>query len=159
MGERPLLLVDIDGVLNVYGVDACPEGFVEYDIFAEDDEPTRLSMEHARWLRELSTSFDLVWASAWGFEAHERLGPILQLDRFPFVPMPAIPFPPREKVPAIAEYVCERAVAWVDDVSMPEAISWAESRAAPTLLVFTDHTRGLERSHVDELLRWADELP
>ena len=100
-----MLLVDIDGVLNVYGVESCPEGFTEYRLLPEDEEPTRLAISHGRWLPELSEAFDVVWALAWGFQAHELLGPILDVDEFPFVPMPAIPFPPQEKVPAIASYV------------------------------------------------------
>src|SRR5205814_8454453 len=101
---RPLLLIDIDGVLNPWGLDACPEGFCEYTLFPEDDEPVRLSATHGLWIAELASRFDLVWASAWGFQAHELLGAILGIDEFPFVPMPPIPFPPDEKVPAIGTY-------------------------------------------------------
>lgn len=123
-----MLLVDIDGVLNVYGVESCPKGFTEYHLFPEDEEPTRLALVHGPWLRELSEAFDVVWASAWGFQAHEYLGPILDLDEFPFVPMPAIPFPPHQKVPAIASHVGNRPAAWVDDVVVPEAVAWARAR-------------------------------
>lgn len=153
-----MLLVDIDGVLNVYGVDSCPDGFTEYDLFPEDDEPTRLAPVHGRWLRELSDVFDLVWASGWGFQAHAHLGPILDLDEFPFVPMPAIPFAPREKVPAIASYVGTRPAAWIDDVIVPEAVAWARAREVPTILIEVDHREGLQRTHVDQLLTWATAL-
>jgi len=39
--RRPLRFVDIDGVLNPYG-GACPDGFVERDLFPDDDEPVRV---------------------------------------------------------------------------------------------------------------------
>jgi len=155
---RPILLVDIDGVLNVYGVEVAPEGYQDYDIFPEDDEPVRLSLVHGEWLRELSAVFDLVWGSAWGIVAHRHLGPILQLDPFPYVPMPPIPFPPADKVPAIDAYLGDRPAAWIDDLLGPEAIAWAESRTAPTLLVETDPTIGLLREHVDRLTAWAADL-
>src|SRR2546421_13053011 len=100
--QRPLLLIDIDGVLNVYGVSSCPDGYAEHLLFPEDDEPTRLAAAHGPWLRELAVEFDLVWASGWGFEAHARLGPILGVDESPFVPMPAIPVDPRYKILAAA---------------------------------------------------------
>jgi len=155
---QPLLLIDVDGVLNPWGVDECPAGFVEYALFPEDDEPVRLAAVHGEWLAELTAAFDLVWASAWGFQAHELLGPILGLDEFPFVPMPPIPFPPDEKVPAIAAYVGDRATAWIDDSLGDVARQWAAGRAAPTLLVHVDHAVGLARQHVDDLVTWARNL-
>jgi hypothetical protein len=44
---RPFLLVDIDGVLSVYGVEACPEGYEELQLFADDPEPSLLC--RAQW--------------------------------------------------------------------------------------------------------------
>lgn len=73
-GQRPVLLVDVDGVLNVYGVvEVCPEGYAEFDLFLDDDEPVRLSLAHGDWLRELGEHFDLVWASGWGRDAQRVL--------------------------------------------------------------------------------------
>jgi hypothetical protein len=153
-----VLLVDIDGVLNVYGVEECPAGYSEVELFAGDDEPARLCALHGEWLRELGEQFDLAWASAWGADAHRLLGPILGVDEFPFVPMPAIPFPPTDKVPAIESFVGERSAAWLDDVVTPEARRWAHDRQAPTKLIEVDHRTGLERRHVDDLLAWSEQL-
>jgi len=153
-----VLLIDIDGVLNVYGVEGCPEGYSEFELFADDDEPARLCVLHGEWLGELSSQFDLVWASARGFDAHRVLGPILGLEEFPFVPMPVTPFPPAGKVPAIATFVDERSTAWLDDVVTPEAGGWARERPAPTLLIEVDHRNGLERRHVDEPMTWRSQL-
>lgn len=153
-----LLLVDIDGVLNVYGVEKCPEGYAELVLVPDDDEPARLCVRHGEWLHELSEHFDLAWASAWGFDAHRVLGPILGLPEFPFVPMPAIPFPPEGKVPAIAAFVGERPATWLDDVVTPEARAWARERPAPTLLIEVDHRNGLQRHHVEELMTWRPQL-
>jgi hypothetical protein len=154
--ERPVLLIDIDGVLNVFGVAGCPEGYSEFELFADDDEPARLCVLHGEWLRELSSQFDLAWASGWGFDAHRVLGPILGLEEFLFVPMPVIPFPPAGKVPAIAAFVGERSTAWLDDVVTPEARAGACERPAPTLLI--EVRNGLERRHVDELMTWRAQL-
>lgn len=81
--QRPVLLVDIDGVLNVFGVENCPAGYSEFELFPEDDEPARLCAIHGEWLGELGEQFDLTWASAWGFDAHRLLGPILGMSEFP----------------------------------------------------------------------------
>jgi hypothetical protein len=153
--SRPILLIDIDGVLNVYGGDRCPEGYVEVELFPADAEPARLCLLHGDWLRELGEHFELAWASAWGVDANEVLGPILGLDPFPFVPMPDIPFSPAAKVPAIERFVGERPAAWVDDVVTAEARAWAGARQAATMLVEVDHRTGLERRHVDSLVAWS----
>lgn len=118
----------------------------------------RLNAIHGVCLQELASVFDLAWASAWGFQGHEKLKDILTVEEFPYVPMPPIPFPPSEKVPAVDAYAGERAVAWIDDVITPEATSWAKSRKVPTLLLPTDHRLGLERGHVDQLVEWAPSL-
>ena len=70
--------------------------------------------------------------------------------------MPGIPFSAKDKVPAIDTFVEDRAVAWLDDLMAPEAYVWAESRPEPTLLVEVDHTTGMTRTHVEQLLAWLD---
>jgi len=119
---------------------------------------------HGEWLTELAAEFDLAWASGWGLQANDLVAPILGVDVLPFVPMPQpfvpmpqIPFPPHEKVPAIDASVGSRPAAWID-VVVPEARAWTSNRRAPTKLVNTDHTRGLQRNHVDDLLAWAGTL-
>lgn len=46
--------------------------------------------------------------------------------------VPATPFPPEVEVTAVAAFVGERPAAWLDDVMVPEAHAWAQSRIAPT---------------------------
>lgn len=155
---RPLLLVDIDGVLNPYAAMECPDGYGEYQLFPNDPYLHRLCALHGQWLRELTDAFEVVWASAWGCVAHEKLGSILGVEEFPFVPMPPIPFPPAEKVPAIGTYALGRGLAWLDDAIGPEARAWAAGRGEPTLLVCIDPAVGLQRADVDHLLAWSRDL-
>jgi hypothetical protein len=156
--KRPVLLMDIDGVLNPYAASTCPTGYSEYQLFPDDPEPHRLCVQHGAWLAELSNTFDIAWASAWGCMAHELLGPILGIERFPFVPMPPIPFPPAEKVPVIDSYVGARPAAWLDDLIGDEGHAWATSRTHPTLLLAVDPALGWTRNEVEQLLTWAHSL-
>lgn len=154
----PLLLVDVDGVLNPWGHRSLPPGFREHRLFPDEDEPVHLNTEHGNWMRELADSFDLVWATSWGDDANRLLAPLLGMDELPYVPMPATPFPAEAKVPVIAAYVGRRPAAWLDDVIVREAYVWAEARGAPTLLIEVDHTTGMTRNNVERLLAWSTAL-
>lgn len=71
----PLLLLDVDGVLNPYAAPACPPGYTEHGFFA-GEEPIRVCAAHGPRLQELATRFEIVWATAW--EADARA---IQADR------------------------------------------------------------------------------
>jgi hypothetical protein len=154
--ERPLLFLDVDGVLNPYP--DTPAGYAEYRFFPEDNEPVRLCADHAGWLRELGERLEIVWASGWGVAANELICPTLGLPRFPVVALPSGVFDQREKVPPVAAYAGERAVAWLDDIVTDEARAWAAGRSAPTLLVEVPAREGLTRSLVDRVQTWATSL-
>jgi hypothetical protein len=150
---RPLLFVDIDGVLNPYD-GPCPEGFVEHDLFG--DEPVRVCAEHGRWLRELAERYDLAWGSSWSEADRAVLGRVLELPAFVgAVVLPSGEFDPALKVPAIELFAAGRALAWIDDLFGPSAWDWAAARGTPTLLIPIDPAAGLTRPSVDQLLAWS----
>jgi hypothetical protein len=150
---RPLLLLDVDGVVNPFG-GACPPGYAEHDLFP-GEEPVRVNVAHGRWIAELLTRFDVAWATGWNDEANQVLAPLLAMPALPVIPMPGKPFLARDKVPPIAAYADGRAAAWIDDAFIPEAHAWAAGRAASTLLIPADPAVGLTRAHVDLMLGWA----
>jgi hypothetical protein len=156
-GQRPLLLLDVDGVLNPYAALDCPDGYTEFAFFA-GEEPVRLCDRHAEWLADLAGAFDLAWATGWGPQANVLLAPFLGLPELPVITFPPAPFLPKEKVPAIASFADGRPAVWIDDMLTPEAYAWADDRADPTLLISADPAEGLVRSMVDEALSWAATL-
>jgi hypothetical protein len=153
---RPLLLLDVDGVLNPFP--DTPEGFDEHAFFPGEAEPVRLARVHGDWLRELGDVYEIAWATGWGEHANRLLAPHFGLPKYPVVVVPSTRFEPADKVPAVAAYAAERPVAWVDDIVTPEARAWEATRTAPTLLLEVDPAVGLVRTQVDELLAWADAL-
>jgi hypothetical protein len=156
--ERPLLVVDVDGVLNPYGPE-CPGGYTEHRLFPEDEMPVRICTHHGPWLRELSRSFDLIWGTAWREDERARLSGLLDLPPFHgAVELPRGQFDAALKIPAIDRIGENRPLAWIDDLLSPAAWVWAESRTAPTLLVPVDPALGLTRRHVTMLLGWASSL-
>jgi HAD domain in Swiss Army Knife RNA repair proteins len=154
MRDRPVLLLDIDGVLNPFAAAHCPVGYTEHDVFP-GEEPVRLCRAHGEWIAELTGPFEVVWASAWGRNANQLLGPLLGLPALAHVDFPPTPFPPAMKVPSVIRHLRDRPAVWIDDVITPEAQTWAAARPTPTLLLAVDPATGLTRHTVDAALQWA----
>jgi hypothetical protein len=155
--DLPLLLLDVDGVLNPFAAASCPQGFTEHEFFLHEG-PVRLNPVHGRWLRGLAEHYEIVWATGWEEDANLLLAPLLGLPRFPVILFPPKPFDPREKVPPVAAFVRDRPAAWVDDALTPPAHAWAEGRPSPTLLIAADPAVGLTRAAVDRLASWSLDL-
>lgn len=153
--KRPLLFVDIDGVMNPYE-GPCPEGFTEHWLFPDEDEPVRVCERHSEWLHELAGYYDLMWGSSWSDEERAVLAGVLDLPYFHgAVELPRGQFDPALKAPAIERAAGARSLARIDDLLTPEAWAWASARPAPTLLIPIDPAVGLTGEHVQQLLDWA----
>jgi hypothetical protein len=154
---RPLLLVDVDGVLNPWLAVECPAGFREYSFFP--GERVLLSEGHGALLRELADSFELVWATAWEHRANRLICPVIALPELPVI---EFPLSGRDlyfrKLPSVIEAVGDRPCAWIDDEHRPDHYTWAESRGVPTLIVDIDPAKGLTSDVAARLAGWAAAL-
>jgi hypothetical protein len=154
---RPLLLVDVDGVLNPWLARGCPEGFREYSFFP--GERVLLSAAHGDLLRKLAGSFELVWATAWEHKANRLICPVIGL---PLLPVIGFPLGGRDrlfrKLPAVIDSVGDRPVAWIDDDHRPDHFLWARQRGVPTLLVEIDPAEGFNAQVAVRLAEWAATL-
>jgi hypothetical protein len=148
-----MLLLDVDGVLNPFAAETCPEGYREYSFFP-GEEPVRLCVPHGDWLAGLAERYELVWATGWEDDANRVLAPVLSLPSLPVIRFPPAPFAPAAKMPPIAAFTGDRPVAWLDDAHPPEAHHWARTRRAPTLLITVDPAQGLMPSMIDTLTHW-----
>jgi HAD domain in Swiss Army Knife RNA repair proteins len=157
---KPLLFVDIDGVLSLFGFqsDSRPAGSwlnVEGIVHL-------ISGSASDHLHRLATRFELVWCSGWEEKANEHLLAALVLPKA----LPFLTFTAQDgaaaarhwKLDAIEAHAGDRPLAWVDDAHDDSCQAWAARRAAPTLLVATEPATGLTDGHVDELERWATEV-
>lgn len=151
---RPVLLIDVDGVLNPWEAASCPAGFTELNLFP--GEAVWLSPAHGDLLKSLAPPFELVWATAWEHRANQFVAPVLHLPQLPVIEFPLggrdVYF---RKLPAVIEATGTRPAAWIDDVHHPDHHDWAASRGAPTLIIDVDPAVGLTTAHAAQLADWA----
>jgi len=159
--DKPLLFVDVDGVISLFGFTAEEDSFPG-PLYWIDGVAHCIAAGAGRRLTRLAERFELVWATGWEDRANRHLGPILNLEQGE---LPCLLFGGRArfgsadwKLDAIDAYAGERPAAWIDD-SLDEAChAWAASRSASTLLVQTRSAWGMTDEHVEQLLRWAEEI-
>jgi hypothetical protein len=154
--DRPVLAIDIDGVISLFGFDESKAPPGEFHLV--DGIPHFLSREAAARINGLLDIFDGVWASGWEDRANDHLPRLLGMPELPF-----LTFDGRArfgtahwKLEALDEYGGERPLAWIDDNLDRSCYKWAKAREAPTLLVPTESDRGIEEAHVEALRHWVD---
>ncbi len=160
MPRKPLLLVDVDGVISLFG-------------FASDERPGGrwlivdgtlhfLSSTAAETLLGLCEDFELVWCTGWEEKANEYLPLALGLPG----PLPHLSFDRTPgtghahwKLAAIEAHAGpHRPLAWVDDALDEHCHAWAVDRPGPTLLVPVLPHEGLTARHAAALTAWKQRL-
>lgn len=155
--ERPILALDVDGVISLFGfdgpLDQAPGKFHLINGMAHC-----IPHDIGPRLARIGEVYDIVWATGWEDRANDMLPQILGLPG----ELPFLTFDGRArfgtahwKVEAIDEYAGQRPLAWVDDCLDATCHTWAAARGAPTLLVPTEPAQGLTDAHVDVLLDWV----
>jgi len=157
-GRRPLLLVDIDGVISLFGPDRDerPRGSFHWI----DGMPHFLSSAAAEHLLALEPSFELVWASGWEERANEYLPHLLGLPVLPHLRFERAVgrVNAHWKLDAIDAHAAQRPLAWVDDAFNDACHAWAAERSAPTLLVQTEPASGITQREMELLRSWQRSL-
>jgi hypothetical protein len=154
---RPLLLVDVDGVVCPYAVELADPAAAGLAPATVGYTPVWLSAGIRQHLTRLTELYQLVWCTAWEDRAAEFLAPFLGLP-----PLPVIRFeePAEEdghwKWPAIEAFVGDRPFAWIDDELGRADLARADRRSSPTMLVQIEGAYGLHAAHVEQLEGFAE---
>jgi hypothetical protein len=157
--SRPILAVDIDGVISLFGAETPPDrSFTRLELV--DGVPHLISLPCGDRLQRLSEHFELVWASGWEDKANFYLPGLLGMPELPHVTFDGAVAAggAHWKLGPLEEYGQGRAMAWIDDNFDQSCYEWAEQREQPTLLVPTETHLGLEEVHVEALRQWAVSL-
>jgi len=163
--KRPILAIDVDGVISLFGFESPPPPEVaRWELI--DGTPHCLSIAAAERIRRLAEQFELVWATGWQDRANDRLSLITGIG-----PLPVIEFDAHRetgasagttaahwKLGAIGEFCLGRSLAWIDDSFDQSCFDWCEAREAegfPTLLVPTEPEIGFEEAQAEVAREWA----
>jgi hypothetical protein len=154
--SRPILAVDVDGVISLFGYDEQPPPS-EARLELVDGTLHCISLRAGERLRRLATMFDLVWATGWEEKANDYLPLMLGLPELPFISFggSARFGSAHWKLGPLDQYTRGRAMAWIDDNLDDSCYRWARERDEPTLLVPTDPALGLQEAETEALLAWA----
>lgn len=179
--SRPLLLMDVDGVLNAFG--AWDRLLAGLDPTGDEDGPTLrparadgyhllINRDHARWLARLESLFEIVWATMWQERAPAAFAPHLGIgDTWPWIDFSHYATSDVKgrtgagvagyKFPGVLATVGERPAVWVDDDLDPFHHEWAEARTAagiPTLVVQPFPDTGWTRAEFEQVLAFGQSL-
>jgi hypothetical protein len=157
--SRPILAVDVDGVISLFGFEEAPDrATARFQLV--DGMVHCISLVAGDRLRRLEEQFELVWATGWEEKANFYLPDLLGIPELPFVSFDgAARFGSAHwKLGPLEEFAAGRALAWIDDNFNEGCYEWAEAREEPTLLVPTEPHLGIEEAHVEALLTWAQSL-
>jgi hypothetical protein len=171
VSQLPILAVDVDGVISLFGFETPPPpATVAWHLI--DGTPHCISLAAGERLGRLSASFELVWATGWQDRANDRLPQVIGVGPLPVIEFDLPAVGPAAGVPtgsvaghwkldALDRFAGGRAIAWIDDSLDGSCFDWAAQREAggsPTLLAPTEPHLGIEEGHVAALEAWARAL-
>jgi len=157
--SRPILAVDVDGVISLFGFEEAPNRS-EAKFEMVDGMVHCISLVAGDRLRRLEEHYELVWATGWEEKANDYLPGLLGIPELPHISFDgAARFGSAHwKLGPIDAFAAGRPVAWIDDNFDESCHEWAKRRREPTLLVPTEPHRGLVEAHVAALESWAATL-
>ncbi|MDX6626035.1 MAG: hypothetical protein QOE56_1024 [Solirubrobacterales bacterium] len=155
----PILAVDVDGVISLFGFEQPPDS-ADARFELVDGMMHCISLPAGRRLSRLSKHYELIWATGWEDKANYYLPLILGLPELPHLTFDgAARFGTAHwKLGPLEAYCRGRAMAWIDDNFDESCYEWARARPEPTLLVPTEAHVGLEEAETEALIAWASGL-
>jgi hypothetical protein len=153
---RPLLCIDVDGVLNPYFAHRVGARFVAHRV---GNHVVHLEPAHGPSLLAFADRFDLVWATSWEDEANEIIGPLLGWPTLPVIHFDS-EVNKTGKSPAIEHYAAGRPLVWIDDQPLRGDRAWERDRnlRIPTRILKPNSGQGLGSDHLAAITAFYERL-
>jgi hypothetical protein len=165
MTGRPLVLLDVDGVLNLGQFMSSArrsrlhrsEGWYSGRAGDRNDPWAERIVLNRRWgpvLRQLEErGAELAWATAWNESANWFISPLLHLGELPVAPA-------RDggKACTVVPWTQGRPWAWLEDREYELEDASALAGSTPHLPVLVDPENGLGWDHVERVRKWLGSL-
>lgn len=157
--DRPLILVDVDGVLNVITSSKQRSHLCFHEGWRQKRVELPVGAFRLFWnpavgglLRGLAadTGAELAWGTTWEEYANLVVGPLIGLPRLPVCPV--ADFPP--KADGIVPWTQGRPFVWFDDEPDAAEVTARLAGEQPHLVVPVNERTGLTIDHVIAARRW-----
>ena len=167
----PVLVLDVDGVLNPFGPEPASKGFTRHRYSGpnpsgeEVEFDVNLHPQHGEWIEQLlALGVEAVWGTTWGQMANGWIAPRIGLS----TDLPVLDvgfhvstrFGWTSKSTAVLAYIgSDRPLAWIDDIFGGKEFGWADDRSergVATVVEQIDGLSGLDAATQARVERWAD---
>src|SRR5690606_25793675 len=164
MAERPLVLLDVDGVLIALALQPGPAWERHTCHSCNGNYRVRHNPAHRPTLLKLAeeTGAELVWATTWCDDANREIGPKIGLPELPVIDVLSGKDEPwvNAKVPPVADYVNGRPFVWLDDDLNDDDHAYLRRHegVGEFLIVDVAPRSGLSAYHVQQAADWLASL-
>ena len=164
MTGKPLILLDVDGVLNALALQPGPAWERHTCQSWNGTYRVRLNPAHGPMLLNLAaeTGAELVWATTWTSDANKQIGPKIGLPELPVIDVLSGEDEPwvNAKVPPVADYVNGRPFVWLDDDLNDDDRAYLAKHdgVGEFLIVDVAPRSGLSAYHVQQAADWLASL-
>lgn len=172
MTARPILAVDVDGVLNACNLGKPAPGWQDTRVYPHGEGRggyyrIRYNPGHGARLLAIAeeTGAELTWCTTWEELANQHIAPLVGLPELPWVPME----PGRAgqkfsehrsvamtKAMAMRAYAGDRPFCWLDDE--PDAGTELLDCPVPHVVIEVDEWTGLQDKHFEAARSWLAAL-